>query len=242
MNMLKQLEQQTIILVQSAAETPWIHMGRLNWKWKIILKSYNNYNTQGVIEGSLGATRTCFLPVLCSGQAAMGSGLLICILLISMGKQGENWHHTAVLPSVKFSPRVYPFYPWIITLLLPLPCFYFFFPFSFLTGPNCHLFLVKANNSSCKAIRDITHLAGRKKLAQRQERFPKSCMLGICIPITDKVSHQSKGVIFVWSNMLNVAPWVQPNISVYQTQAVTKNLRLVSMKLIFIQKAEESDM
>lgn len=66
----------------------------------------------------------------------MGAGLLICMPLISMSKQGENWCHMADLPSMKFPPHVYPFYPWIITVL-PLSWF--------LTRTNCDLFLVKAN-------------------------------------------------------------------------------------------------
>lgn len=48
-------------------------------------------------------------------QPAGGARLLISILLISMGKQGENWCHTADSPSMKFPPRVYSLYPWIIT-------------------------------------------------------------------------------------------------------------------------------
>lgn len=51
--------------------------------------------------------------------AGLIPGLLICIVLISMGKQVENWCHTADSPSMKFPPHVYPFYPWIITTLLP---------------------------------------------------------------------------------------------------------------------------
>lgn len=70
-------------------------------------------------RGGRGATPTSFLPVFVQ-QAGPSPGLLIYILLISMGKQGENWSHTADLPSMKFPPHVYPFYPWIITTLLTL--------------------------------------------------------------------------------------------------------------------------
>lgn len=52
-----------------------------------------------------------------------GPARLICILIISMGKQGENWHHTVNLPSMKFPPHVYPFYPWIISPMVPLLMF-----------------------------------------------------------------------------------------------------------------------
>lgn len=97
-------------------------------KHQSLKKPSESTTHEGDSWGGNEATPTCFLPVLCSRP---GPGLLICILLISMGKQGENWCHTADLPSMKFPPHVYPLYPWIITTLLL---------FWFLTRPNCDLF------------------------------------------------------------------------------------------------------
>lgn len=166
---------------------------------------------KGDSHGGSGAAPTFFLPVLCSRQAGLGPGLLICILLISMGKQGENWCHTAGLPSMKFPPRVYPLYPWIITMLLPVSWFLTRHQLRFVVLVFFFCW-VKAN----KHTRYINHLASRRKFAHGQVVYKAlhvTVTLGPCTPAADKVLHQSKGMILLWSHTRQAPSQVHLNVT-----------------------------
>lgn len=141
-----------------------------------------------------------------------------------MGKQGENWCHTADSPSMKFPPHVYPLYPWIITTLLPLSWF--------LTRPNYDL--LRENELTNSAVSRNTP-GWQRKICPRTSALTACDIRGRVLPQQTWCRIKAKGWYFHDHTDLKhrlKSIWTSHKVPACVMESVTQqNLCLASRKL-----------